>query len=117
MSFCVHCGEADRQAFGTCAICGANLLSGTASIDLPRGSREMKDSSSKNLVVAYVTAGEMRAQIVKAMLESEGIHVILKYESAGLVYGLTVDGLGEVKLLVPESCAEKAAELVDGLDI
>ncbi|MCL5959811.1 MAG: DUF2007 domain-containing protein [Chloroflexi bacterium] len=77
----------------------------------------MKDSVSKNLVVAYVTAGEMRAQVVKGLLESEGIPVVLKYESAGRVYGFIVDGLGEVRLLVPESCREKAAELLDGLDI
>ncbi len=115
---CIHCGEEDQPAFGTCAICGATLLAGTAPVSVARGlQQEVNDSPSKKLVVAYVTAGELRAQIVKGMLEGAGIPAILKYESAGVVYGLTVDGLGEVKILVPESWHEKAAELLDGLDI
>jgi hypothetical protein len=44
----------------------------------------------------------MEAQIIKGRLESEGIPVLLSYESAGLVYGLTIDGLGEVKIMVPK---------------
>jgi hypothetical protein len=36
----------------------------------------------------------MEAQIMKSHLESEGIPAILRYEGAGLVYGVTVDGPG-----------------------
>jgi len=32
----------------------------------------------------------------------------LSYESLGVVYGLTIDGLGEVRILVPESYLERA---------
>ena len=49
---------------------------------------------------------------MKGRLESEGIPVLLSYESAGLVYGLTVDGLGEVKIMVPEHLAEEAKEIL-----
>lgn len=48
------------------------------------------------------------AQIIRARLEDEGIPAALSYESAGVVYGLTVDGLGEVRILVPESFYEQA---------
>jgi hypothetical protein len=54
----------------------------------------------------------MEAQIIKGRLESEGIPVLLSYESAGLVYGLTVDGLGEVKIMVPQHLAEEAKEIL-----
>jgi hypothetical protein len=54
----------------------------------------------------------MEAQIIKGRLESEGIPVLLSYESAGLVYGLTIDGLGEVKVMVPEALAEEAKEIL-----
>lgn len=49
------------------------------------------------------------AQIYKANLEAHGIPVLLKYESLGLVYGITVDGLGQVRILVPAAYAEDAA--------
>jgi hypothetical protein len=45
-------------------------------------------------------------------LESEGIPVLLKYESAGIVYGLTIDGIGEVRILVPEEFAEEAKIII-----
>lgn len=49
--------------------------------------------------------GELVANVIKSHLESEGIPVLLEYESAGKVYGLTVDGLAQVRILVPRSAA------------
>jgi hypothetical protein len=54
----------------------------------------------------------MEAQIIKGRLESEGIPVLLSYESAGLIYGLTIDGLGEVRIMVPKRLAEEAREIL-----
>ena len=59
------------------------------------------------------TAKQIEAQIIKGRLESEDIPVLLSYESAGLVYGLTINGLGEVKIMVPEHLAKKARSLLD----
>ncbi len=57
------------------------------------------------------------AQIIRARLEDYGIPVALSYESAGIVYGLTIDGLGEVRVLVPESYQEQAlAVLAESVD-
>ncbi len=50
------------------------------------------------------------AQLIKGFLESEDIPADLAYESAGLVCGLTVDGLGEVRVLVPDDYAEAARD-------
>jgi hypothetical protein len=55
------------------------------------------------------------AQIYKSKLEAAEIPVLLQYESAGLVYGITVDGLGEVRILVPEAYAEEAKALLTEL--
>ena len=68
-------------------------------------------SAREQLVTVY-TARYMEAQIIKGRLENEGIPVLLSYESAGLVYGLTVDGLGEVKIMVPGHLAEGAKEIL-----
>jgi Putative prokaryotic signal transducing protein len=68
--------------------------------------------AAKEQLVTVRTAKYMEAQIIKGRLESEGIPVLLKYESAGLIYGLTVDGLGEVKIMVPRHLAEEAREIL-----
>ncbi len=68
-------------------------------------------STEEQLVTVYI-ARQMEAQIIKGRLESEGISVLLSYESAGRVYGITVDGLGEVKVMVPRRLAEEAKEIL-----
>jgi len=68
--------------------------------------------SAGEQLVTVRTAKYMEAQIIKGRLESEGIPVLLSYESAGLIYGLTIDGLGEVKIMVPEHLAEDAKEIL-----
>jgi hypothetical protein len=54
----------------------------------------------------------MEAEIIKGRLESEGIPALLSYESAGLVYGLTTNGLGEVRIMVPKHLAKEAKEIL-----
>ena len=60
----------------------------------------------------YRTAGLLQAEVIKGRLESAGIPVVLDYESAGRVIGITVNGLGEVRVLVPDEHAEDALELL-----
>ena len=68
-------------------------------------------AADEQLVTVHI-ATQMEAQIIKGRLESEGIPVLLNYESAGLIYGITVDGLGEVKVMVPRCLAEEAREIL-----
>jgi hypothetical protein len=58
-------------------------------------------------------AGMIQAEIIRGRLESSDIPVLLDYESVGPVYGLTVNGLGEVRIFVPEEKAEDALELLE----
>jgi CRISPR/Cas system-associated protein Csm6 len=51
-------------------------------------------SSKPDFVVVSTVQSELAANVIKSYLESEGIPVLLKSESAGSVFGLTVDGLG-----------------------
>jgi hypothetical protein len=66
------------------------------------------------LICVRTCQGLDLAQIYRSKLEALGIPVLLKYESAGLVYGITVDGLGAVHIMVPEPyAAEAEAALTD----
>jgi hypothetical protein len=59
-----------------------------------------------------VVPGMVRANIIRGRLETEGIPVRLRYEAAGTIYALTLDGLGEVELLVPSGCLERACDIL-----
>ena len=68
-----------------------------------------------DLTTVYVANGQPEAEIIKGRLETEGIPVMLRYESVGLIYGLTTDGLGQVKVQVPSPLAQEAKKiLTDG---
>lgn len=74
------------------------------------------DAGRELVVVCKARHGE--AQIIRARLENEGIPAALSYESASIVYGLTIDGLGEVRILVPEAHYEQArAVLADTVPV
>ena len=66
----------------------------------------------KDLVVVHIAQGELEASVIKSHLECEGIPAVLQYESVGRVFGLTVDGLGEIRILVPQELAERAKEII-----
>jgi hypothetical protein len=69
-------------------------------------------SEEIQLTTVYVAIGQPVAEIIKGRLEADGIPAMLRYESAGLVYGLTVDGLGQVEVQVPSSLAEEARRIL-----
>jgi len=68
---------------------------------------------AEKLVTVYKACGQPEAEIIRGHLSVEDIPAILKYESLGNVYGLTLDGLGQVEVQVPLSLAEKAREIIN----
>ena len=63
-------------------------------------------------VAVHKTNGVTDAEILKNMLESFGIPARLSYEAAGKIYGLTMDGMGVVALLVAEDRAQEAQDIL-----
>ena len=66
---------------------------------------------SNEIEVARVQ-GMIEAQPVLAVLRANGIPARTRGEAVGAVYGLTLDGLGEVGILVPAERADEARELL-----
>jgi len=71
-------------------------------------------SEREPLTEVYRAAGEMEALIIKGLLESNGIPCFLKSNAAPSVHVLTIDGMGEVSIMVRESMAEEAKKLIIG---
>lgn len=63
--------------------------------------------------VAYVASGMTNAHIIEGRLKTEGIPTHLIYETAGILYATNLDGLGEVKILVPAEDLERALHALD----
>ena len=84
---------------------GASMFSG-----------KKKWSKQPGLVEVFVTSGLLQAEIIKGKLEVNDIPVLLEYESLGPVMGLTVDGLGQVRVMVPEDKAEMARAVLEATE-
>jgi hypothetical protein len=69
--------------------------------------------SSASLVTVDETT-IAHAQVLRGLLEAQGIRVWLNQESAGTAIGLNLPSiLGVVQLIVNESSAERARELIE----
>ena len=71
-------------------------------------------SEREPMTEVYRAAGEMEALVIKGLLESNGIPCFLKSDAAPSVHVLTVDGMGEVAIVVWESMVEAAKKLITG---
>jgi hypothetical protein len=68
----------------------------------------------EKLVDVYRASGELEAQVIKGLLESNSIPCILRSDAAFSVHAFTVDGMGEVTVSVLESMAEEARKIIGG---
>jgi hypothetical protein len=71
---------------------------------------------NQEFVTVEVVYGQAKANILKAHLESEGIPAYLQYESVANVYGISVDGIGKVKIKVPAEFSEEAKKILEQTD-
>jgi hypothetical protein len=78
---------------------------------VPEVDMNMNDSELKELLAVE---GNLEAEIIKSKLESFQIPVLLQYEVAGRIFGITMDGLGKVKIMVPLPLFEEARKILAG---
>lgn len=72
-----------------------------------------KKSKRPGLTTVRVAQGLLQAEVYKSKLESAGIPVMLEYESIGPTLGITVDGLGQVSVIVHDEFAAEARALLE----
>ena len=65
-----------------------------------------------NWKVACRACRMTNVNIVLDKLATEGIPAKLEYEAVGSSYGIMLEGLGEVEVLVPEGFLEQASEIL-----
>jgi hypothetical protein len=68
--------------------------------------------NNEKMVEVYQARNEMEAQVIKSLLVSYDIPCFMKSNAAPSVHTFTMDGMGEVRVMVLESMADKARELI-----
>lgn len=67
-------------------------------------------------VHVYTAYGQLSGEMIRLLLNSVNIPAVLSQESAGVVYGLTIGSLGEVKVLVPAERADEAKKILQDME-
>ncbi len=57
--------------------------------------------------------GQLQAELLKGLLEAQGIRVWLNSQGASRAYAVTVGTLGLVEILVPTNDAEQAKQVLE----
>jgi len=68
--------------------------------------------SESNEVKIVRVPGGISAEAIVAALRGSGIPARVQGEAVGLIYGLTLNGLGEVSIVVPEEFVEDARSIL-----
>lgn len=66
-----------------------------------------------DLVQIAVLPNDSEALVVRSLLESSGIHVVMRSSLVQSVHPITVNGVGKVRVLVRPEDEEKAREILD----
>ena len=65
-----------------------------------------------DLAVVFRTQSDIEANVVRGLLETQGISAVLSSDGPHAIFPLTVSGLGEVRLTVHAEEAERATRLI-----
>ena len=68
--------------------------------------------SNDTWISIYTVQGELQAEVVRGLLEAQGIPVNLSQEGIARTYGLGVGPLSEVDIMVPESYKKTAENVI-----
>jgi len=68
------------------------------------------------MIEVYRAKGEAEAQIIKGLLESNGIPCLIKSNAAPSAHVFVFNGMGEFRIMVAESTAGEARKLIVGED-
>jgi hypothetical protein len=64
-------------------------------------------------VLIDTAQGQLQAEIIKGLLEAQGIMVWLNQEGAAHAYAIEIGTLGTVEILVPSSVVAEARQILD----
>jgi len=69
-----------------------------------------------SFVVVYSASGRLEGEMVKMLLNSEGIPAEAIQESYGITLGLTVGKLGKADILVPAEYEQQARQIIEAME-
>jgi hypothetical protein len=109
---CPSCRAEYRPGFTHCADCGVELVDSLP----PEAHSFERRSIGGELVEVYRAWGGPQAELVRSLLEANGIECALEGEGKNRVYNLTVGPMAEVRIMVEVEDVEAAENILQAAD-
>lgn len=103
--FCPECGRNFSGEIKWCAHCQVQLVS-------ENNLGASKQLFEENTVTVHIAETRLEAEILRGILEVNGINCALVGDVPPAIYPFTVDGLAKVRILVLENVAEEASKII-----
>ena len=71
---------------------------------------------SSSYEVVYTAHGQLDADLIKALLEANGVQASLAGESVGSSFGIIMGPLADIDILVPAGQADTARTILDAME-
>jgi hypothetical protein len=66
--------------------------------------------------IVYTAHGQLDAEMIKALLEANGVQAFVAGESIGKTYGIMSGPLGDMDILVPTAQFDCARSILDAME-
>ena len=103
--FCPRCGRNYPQKESWCEKCNVRLVD-SRTLD---ATKELFEQDS---VTIHIAENPLQAELLRAILESNGILCTLVGEVPSSLFRFTVDGLAKVRIVVLSSIADEAKKII-----
>jgi hypothetical protein len=100
---CSDCGTGNQEAAQICTGCGAPLTREGAAAGPSEG-----ENRHLEMVQIHSVQGQVEADVIQSFLKSHGIESFTRGLAVHSIHPFTVDGMGEIRILVSEADAERA---------
>ena len=111
---CPQCGTEYRPGFTTCVDCGVPLISeGEYQETEAMREAELDRFRDMRIVEVHAVQGQPEADLIRSLLEANGIESYTRGLAVQSVHPFTMDGLGEIKILVREEDEETAIRIIE----
>jgi len=110
---CPKCGTEYREQYTMCSDCRVMLVTKGEYARLKEVQEaEREQYRTMKMVSVYKAQGSMEADLIRAMLTARGIESFTSGWAASSVHPFTMDGMGEIRIMVREDDSEEARRLI-----
>jgi hypothetical protein len=112
---CPNCRSEYRPGFTLCSDCGVELVD-----ELPEEAqvapRDISVGDPSEMVEVYRAWGRARADLIRSVLEGNGIQTALFGEGRNAAYNFTIGSMAEIRVMVAADDLDAARAVLDAAD-